>query len=497
MTATANANAHSHSHASSAEIRAKLNHPIVDCDGHMLEHVPVFLDFLKETAGPDMVAHYLKCSREGKNGRWYALTPEERRVHRPSRPPFWGIPSGNTLDRATSMLPGLLRERLDELGLDFTIVYPTLGFFLFDEPEEDVRRACCRAQNAMVSELYRDHADRMTPAASIPMFTPAEAIEELEYAVDELDLKVAMIASLVHRPLDTVNGDDPTLRDFAYWIDNLSLDSQYDYDPFWAKCMELGIAPTAHSFMQGHGARRSITNYMYNQIGHFADAGETFAKALFFGGVTRRFPDLNFGVLEGGVGWAASLFCTLVEVWGKRGFPAIENLDPARLDLEQLEGLFSRYGGKRFSGSTGNVAGLGYSALSADAVPREADLALMDDFAACGIEKAEDIVDLFAEPIYFGCEADDKLTGIACSGKALPFGAKLKPVFGSDIGHWDVPNMNEVLGEAYELVEDELLDEEGFRDFTFANAVRLHGGMNPKFFEGTVVEAEAKAILDR
>ena len=150
------------------------------------------------------------------------------------------------------------------------------------------------------------------------------------------------------------------------------------------------------------------------------------------------------------MGWAASLFSTLVEVWGKRGSPAIENLDPAKLDLEQLEGYFSRYGGERFSGSTGNIAGLGYSALAADAVPREADLALMDDFAACGIEKAEDIVDLFAQPIYFGCEADDKLTGVACSGKALPFGAKLKPVFGSDIGHWDVPNMNEVLGEAYE-----------------------------------------------
>ena len=116
MTATGVVQTHSNSHASSAEVRARLNHPVVDCDGHMLEHVPVFLDFLKETAGPDMVEHWLRCSREGKSGRWYALTPEERRVHRPSRPPFWGVPSANTLDRATSMLPGLLRERLDELG---------------------------------------------------------------------------------------------------------------------------------------------------------------------------------------------------------------------------------------------------------------------------------------------------------------------------------------------------------------------------------------------
>ena len=31
----------------------------------------------------------------------------------------------------------------------------------------------------------------------------------------------------------------------------------------------------------------------------------------------------------------------------------------------------------------------------------------------------------------------------------------------------------------------------------FANAVRLHGGMNPVFFEGTVVEDEARAILEQ
>jgi hypothetical protein len=40
----------------------------------------------------------------------------------------------------------------------------------------------------------------------------------------------------------------------------------------------------------------------YNHIGHFASAGHAVAKALFFGGITRRFPDLNFAFLEGGVG---------------------------------------------------------------------------------------------------------------------------------------------------------------------------------------------------
>ena len=55
--------------------------------------------------------------------------------------------------------------------------------------------------------------------------------------------------------------------------------------------MDLKVPVTAHAIGQGIGMRRSISNYMYNQTGHFADAGHAFAKALFFGGVTNRFPD--------------------------------------------------------------------------------------------------------------------------------------------------------------------------------------------------------------
>ena len=39
------------------------------------------------------------------------------------------------------------------------------------------------------------------------------------------------------------------------------------------------------------------------------------------------------------------------------------------------------------------------------------------------------------------------------------------------------------------------MTDDDFRDFAFANAVRLHGGMNPDFFVGTVVEKEAAEVL--
>ena len=38
---------------------------------------------------------------------------------------------------------------------------------------------------------------------------------------------------------------------------------------------------------------------------------------------------------------------------------------------------------------------------------------------------------------------------------------------------------------------------EDFKAFVFTNAVRLHAGMNPDFFKGTVVEAEAGQVLAR
>jgi hypothetical protein len=48
--------------------------------------------------------------------------------------------------------------------------------------------------------------------------------------------------------------------------------------------------------------------------------------------------------------------------------------------------------------------------------------------------------------------------------------------------------MTKVMVEAYEMVEDGLMTEDDFRDFSFGNVVRMHAGMNPDFFKGTVVE---------
>ena len=80
-------------------------------------------------------------------------------------------------------------------------------------------------------------------------------------------------------------------------------------------------------------------------------------------------------------------------------------------------------------------------------------------------------------------------------GKVNPFGARINAIFSSDIGHFDVPDMLSPVPEAHELVEDGLITADDFRDFTFANAARLWGTQNPRFFEGTRVAKAADAVL--
>ncbi len=105
----------------SAEVRSRAGHPIIDSDGHTVEFGPALFDVIKETAGERVLQRYLSNGLGGAFG-WYRLSPEERLDRRATRPPWWPLPSKNTRDRATATLPRLLYERLDEFGLDFTVL---------------------------------------------------------------------------------------------------------------------------------------------------------------------------------------------------------------------------------------------------------------------------------------------------------------------------------------------------------------------------------------
>jgi predicted TIM-barrel fold metal-dependent hydrolase len=451
-----------------ASIRSRLDHPVIDGDGHLLEVMPAVFDIVRELAD-ESVLHRLQRFNRAK------FTGNEGFV--PVRV-FNGLPAANTLDRMTVSLPKLLYSRLDEIGIDFALLYPSFGLTILGYPDDEVRQATARALNTYYAEAFEGYRDRLEPVAVVPTFTPEEAVAELRYAVDELGLKAVVMSGVVPRP---GRPDDP----MRAWIDTLGHESRYDYDPVWAACDELGVTPAFHGIGYGWGTRVSSNNYVHNHLGNFATAQEGVCRSLFMGGVPRRFPSLHFTFLEGGTAWGAQLYADLLGHFAKRNKNAVGIFSDARIDLAEVARLFEAW-------ADGRIAALGSRFMASMervvAAARELEATEdLDDFAESGVTSEADIVDVFTRQFAFGCEADDPLNSLAFSSRLLPHGAKLNAIFASDIGHWDVPDVREVLPEAWELVEGGLLDEAEFREFVCGNIVRAMSATNPTFFDGTAV----------
>jgi hypothetical protein len=305
-------------------------------------------------------------------------------------------------------------------------------------------------------------------------------VAELDHAIGVLGFKAVVMSGVIPRD---VRPDGSATR----WVDTLGHDSLYDYDPLWARCVELGVVPAFHGIGYGWGSRVSQTNYVYNHLGNFAAAQEAVCRSLVMSGVPMRHPKLRLSFLEGGVTWAAQLYADLLGHYGKRNRDAIQMFDPARFDVEEANELYARFATGPLRHYQDRVDE-GARPLGDPNLERYG----IDDFAESGFTDPDDIVGVFTRQLAFGCEADDPLNALAFDDAMLPHHARLNAMFASDMGHWDVPDVSRVLPEAWELVEDGHLTLEHFADFTCGNVVRMLTSMNPGFFAGTAVADAVK-----
>ncbi len=471
----------------------ELGFPVIDVDGHVLEFMPAALPYVRENLGPKLFEQYM-ASRSPLKASMSSSNVISRHDSRHPQLGWWASPMHNPKDLATSIFPRLLHERVHELGIDLMVLFGTNTMGSGGIRDEDLRRGVCRGYNDFFAEVYGPYKDRLLMAGMIPMFTPEEAIAELEHC-HQIGLKVATIPHCVMRPIKSPQPGSPFLwPDQSHWLDYFGFESEYDYDPVWAKFEELGFAVCAHGGVGGPPPDfySAVTSWMYNHIGSFAGMMYPLCKSLFLGGVTKRFPSLNFAFMESGVAWASALLSDTVEHWERRNIKALrEQYDPQLLDRPALIALARQYGAGVVPGDVDD-AELDdmLSRVILSGVPPEEH----DEFVALGIESVDEMRGLFVDRFYFGCESDDRTAAFANSN-ANAFGAHLKVMFSSDISHFDVPDMSEVLPSACSLLDAGLMTEGEFHDFMFGNAVRLHGKANSEFFKGTSVEAEAGKIL--
>jgi hypothetical protein len=104
-----------------------------------------------------------------------------------------------------------------------------------------------------------------------------------------------------------------------------------------------------------------------------------------------------------------------------------------------------------------------------------------------GIGAKGEATKAFSKAFFFGCEGDDRTLARTFDDRRKGY-EYLKPIYGSDIGHYDVPSMKEVLSEAFELVEDGLIEPNDFEDFVYNNPVEFWTRHAPTFFSGTIIE---------
>ena len=257
-------------HSTSAEVRRRLPHPVIDADGHMREFLPAAMPYLRDALGSTLFETWRSRGTALQQATKLGSSMQERRRTRKPQSAFWATLSGDGTDRATASSPALLYDRLEELGMDFVVLYPTEAMGVAGMAEDDLRVGLCRGFNDFFAAISEPYRDRLAVAGVVPMHTPDEAIAELDHC-HELGLRVACIPHAVVRPI----ADPATAPESPYlwpgqshWMDTFGLDSEYDYDPVWEAFSRYGYAVTSHGGMAiPVGVYSSTTSFTYNHLG--------------------------------------------------------------------------------------------------------------------------------------------------------------------------------------------------------------------------------------
>jgi predicted TIM-barrel fold metal-dependent hydrolase len=196
---------------------------------------------------------------------------------------------------------------MDELGLDRSLMFPTLASLLEERMRDhlDLTHAAIHALNEwMYEEWTFNYEDRIfaTPVITLPIVD--KAIEELEWCV-ERGAKTVLIPGL--------RGS----RSFGY----------PEFDPFWEKVVEADILVSMHSSDSGYTRYTNdwtgpsemlpfkLDSFRYMTGGHrpVQDAMAAFVCH----GVFARFPDLRIASIEAGGEWISAFVQHLGDTYKK------------------------------------------------------------------------------------------------------------------------------------------------------------------------------------
>jgi predicted TIM-barrel fold metal-dependent hydrolase len=189
-------------------------------------------------------------------------------------------------------------ELMDELGVDRTLMFPTLASLLEERMRDDpeLTHATIHSLNEwMYEEWSFNYEDRIfaTPVITLPIIE--KAIEELEWVL-ERGAKTVLIRPA---PVPGYRGS----RSFAF----------EEFDPFWRRVVEADILVSMHASDSGYARYQSDWTGPAEMLPFRMDAFrmmtsgkraiEDTAAAMTCHGLLTRFPDLRIAFVENGADW--------------------------------------------------------------------------------------------------------------------------------------------------------------------------------------------------
>ena len=203
--------------------------------------------------------------------------------------------------------------RLDEWGLDATVVLPNFGLVWEDQLAADVPTLCAnlRAHNRWMAEAQQDGDGRLFGVAHLTLRDRAWVLDELR-TLGEAGIKLAMTAPA---PVDGVALSDPS------------------FDPVWEAFVEHDVAPVFHvgNFRKPfdpawYAADPEPGDPLLNSIFLWTAPAVAIASMIVYGAFERH-PKLRVGVIELTASWVQEFVPTLE---GAFQFYALRHGGPVR-----------------------------------------------------------------------------------------------------------------------------------------------------------------------
>jgi predicted TIM-barrel fold metal-dependent hydrolase len=257
--------------------------PVIDADAHINEPIDVFAEFLDDAhreLRPRLITDTRGLTRILMDGKLYP----ETRLRQNHVKKVQGTQLGGMQKGASDPVARL--DDMDTDGIDTQVLYGSLGLSISTIDDVDFAIAMSRACNDYYASFCAGAPDRLKCTATLAVQDVPAAVTELERAVVELG-HVGVMLPPNHRGRDLASGY---------------------FDPIFDKAQTLGVPVSIHwgngAHLQSAGGERFDTHFMLHAVGHPVEQMIALANIV-CGGVVEDFPQLRFGFLEAGCGWAA------------------------------------------------------------------------------------------------------------------------------------------------------------------------------------------------